>query len=573
MRVSGKRLQDGLPRGSVAYYFFDKQVAPQHDYTDAFRAIVTQLLHQNQDHPELMDLGFVAMDFSDSGQVTASKDDLKDLLSLLLLKIRESTLVLDGLDECNDLLGFMQDFLSATSSTRTRVIFSSRPNIDYAKYAHSRIESLFLEENANLEDIKSFLLPEIEQLVENELLMPEDTIEEITCLIAEKSRSMFLWASLLVQHLKSELMTPEDRLEAINDMSLFPELDSLYARILQKLYSLNTNKAARNLKRLCEWLCVTARPITARELRAALAIQVGSATKASRKITRFEQSVVRMTGALVEISSDETVRFIHASVLEFFTGETGEYGAPLPENNRFRIDVDAVHRFVAADCLSYLIHDGPREPLLSVIGSVVTVPKILAKYHFMLYATQFWAFHVFKALEGWTPSSNTLVSKKDPAMATLIHSLDRFLSEPATVTGWTEAAWTFGLEPSLGELPSMTFKLSMLRDLPLGRMANDFAQDLKRLNTEWRHVLATSPWEIWEPSISAFMKSPFWVQSKEATVTSLSETAATLLPPDKSSMPEPIMVSSNCSSDGLEVGLVKVWPSRYSPSPLCPNET
>lgn len=510
-----------------------------------------------------MDLGFIIRDFSGSGQLNGSTEDLKALLSLILRKLREPTLVLDGLDECIDVHRFLQDILAVTASTKTRIIFSSRPNIDYHRYIHRGMESVFLEEEGNLQDIKSFLFPEINQLVQSELLILEDTAEEITYMIAEKSRSMFLWASLLVEHLKSEMMTPEDRLEVINDMSLFPELDSLYARILHKLHSLHKSRGSqRNLRRLFDWICVAARPLTARELREAIALRVGSATKASQRIKYFEQSIIRMTGSLVEVASDKTVRFIHASVLEFFTGAMVEFGAPPPKDSPFRIDVDAVHRCIAADCLSYIIHDGPRVPLSSAIGTDVTSPKVLAKYNLMLYATQFWGFHVFKALESWEPSSNTFVAKKDPLMATLIQNLDRFLSDPAVVTGWTEAAWTFRVEPSLGELPSMVFKLSMLRDLALGRMLEDFARDLERMNTQWRHVLAIDPWEIWEPSISAFMKSPFWVQSQDATVTSLSETSASLVPSGKDRVSEPVVVSSDCSSDGLEVGLIKVWPSR-----------
>ncbi|KAJ3942040.1 uncharacterized protein N0V96_007529 [Colletotrichum fioriniae] len=307
LRASADRKQDGVPGGSVVFYFFDKQTASERDYSDAFRAIITQLLHQNQDHPELMDLGFIIRDFSGSGQLNGSTEDLKALLSLILRKLREPTLVLDGLDECIDVHRFLQDILAVTASTKTRIIFSSRPNIDYHRYIHRGMESVFLEEEGNLQDIKSFLFPEINQLVQSELLILEDTAEEITCMIAEKSRSMFLWASLLVEHLKSEMMTPEDRLEVINDMSLFPELDSLYARILHKLHSLHKSRGSqRNLRRLFDWICVAARPLTARELREAIALRVGSATKASQRIKYFEQSIIRMTGSLVEVASDKT---------------------------------------------------------------------------------------------------------------------------------------------------------------------------------------------------------------------------------------------------------------------------
>ncbi|RSL57417.1 hypothetical protein CEP51_014247 [Fusarium floridanum] len=547
---------------AVAYYFFDKQRSIQDDNTVAIRSIIAQLIHQYQDRPDLVDLALILRDFSTTGETTASIQDLRDLFALTLQAIGDSALVFDGLDECADVDNFLEELEGITRLSKTRILFSSRPSVNYKGFFQSCTRTVLLEGDTNLQDIETYLHSAIGRLIRSEALMLEDSAQNTVHSIAQKSRSMFLWASLMINYLSSEMMTQQDKIDAIREMSLFPELDSLYTRILKKLYSWHSHASARrNLQLLFEWICVAARPLRVSELQCALAIQIGRKTTKGREIANFEQHLVRNTGALVEVAGDNTVKFIHTSVLEFFMGAM-EDSAVLPTRQpELKVDADGVQCAIASTCLSYLIFDGPKAPISTVIGPPVTPQMIVAKYPLILYATQFWSYHAFRSIEQWEIVSNKIDAGHDPPKRGLVQMMTAFLSNKPVVTTWTEIAWTAGHEPCLNGLPFLTWKLSLLRDSPLGEMMNRFCQDLSTLNLQWQHVLLDDPSEIWQPSIPAFLKSPFWVQTNDASVTCLDTAVSNQPTMGGEARTEPILVASQCCSHGSEVGMVKLWPS------------
>jgi hypothetical protein len=105
-------------------------------------------------------------------------------------------------------------------------------------------------------------------------------------------------------------------------------------------------------------------------------------------------------------------------------------------------------------------------------------------------------------------------------------------------------------------LGSISWKLSLLKDVAFGKAVEAFSNDIGRLNREWRKVLEAQPHEIWEPCITAFMKSPFLIQTDQAEVVSIAKTDYQL-----QSTKEPILIASNSSSNQSAVGMIKLWPS------------
>ncbi|KAI3321299.1 hypothetical protein HD806DRAFT_546684 [Xylariaceae sp. AK1471] len=94
----------------------------------------------------------------------------------------------------------------------------------------------------------------------------------------------------------------------------------------------------------------------------------------------------------------------------------------------------------------------------------------------------------------------------------------------------------------------------------LTRLANE----LEHLSSRWGPVLRDNHAEIWEPSTSAFMKPRFWISRSQAAVTELDS----LSPDTRQKSLEPslnpmwILIASKSSSNGNEVGWIKVWPSK-----------
>ena len=128
------------------------------------------------------------------------------------------------------------------------------------------------------------------------------------------------------------------------------------------------------------------------------------------------------------------------------------------------------------------------------------------------------------------------------------------------VSKWIEASFLFGIAPTLGNLP-LDFKRLYVsleggeqvhRVERVAALLEEFEQDLDTLIQMWTHVLTKTPNEIWEPSIPTLTKSRFWVGTKETKLASLATKGRRS---DQS-----IIIQSQVSSNGREIGLIKLLP-------------
>ena len=93
--------------------------------------------------------------------------------------------------------------------------------------------------------------------------------------------------------------------------------------------------------------------------------------------------------------------------------------------------------------------------------------------------------------------------------------------------------------------------LKEIRDL--GGILQRFSKNLSHLNRQWGLMLAENPDGIWLPSVNAFTDPEFYVGTDAASLKCLS------CPEDT----EPVLVTSQPSMDGKDVGIVKAWHSKY----------
>lgn len=557
----------------MAYYLFDRQCVAECDPLSALRAIAMQLLHHNHNQPEVLDLARVMRDFSGSGEATIPEREVTALLGLILETLDEVWLVIDGLDECTEAHRLVCILNTATTNTRSRLLLISRPELDPTNTFSGPCKTLLLRETGNFDDIITFLQPGISRLVQDELLpIAISEVDATARSIATKSQGMFLWASTLFNYVAADesIMTPQDRLETMEDLCLLPEIGDLYDRILARVSARNRNKKAQmNLQRLLGWLCFSFRPMLAKELQVALAVIAGKETKKSQLIPRFEQAVVKMTGSLVEIALDGTVRFIHLSVLEFLTDTSyihevsSRQQEQQQQKSSFSLNPHTEHCRIAARCLSYLLFDGLKQRLVSTFGDEAGIVQIQRKYSLQLYATQFWAFHASKGLENWhtglSSISDTLLQEIISDLAKLIFE---FISDQTIVTVWTETAWRCQSAPSLDRLSDMVPKLSSNLQSHLSLAFADFAKDLARLESEWGHVLQDNPDEIWLPSIPAWLMSPFWVSTSDAKVVELGKRSSARVPTSPLTSMNAIIIATQNSRCGTEVGKIELRPSK-----------
>ena len=79
-----------------------------------------------------------------------------------------------------------------------------------------------------------------------------------------------------------------------------------------------------------------------------------------------------------------------------------------------------------------------------------------------------------------------------------------------------------------------------------------FVTQMETLFQRWYHVLAEEPNEIWCPSIQAWLKCEFLVDDNLARITPLT-TAEDL---------DWILLASQVSAEGTEIGIIKILPPR-----------
>jgi len=187
------------------------------------------------------------------------------------------------------------------------------------------------------------------------------------------------------------------------------------------------------------------------------------------------------------------------------------------------------------------------------------------RYPFLEYCSQYWSEHMLKVI--------TIVEVQGVTaeVGPLQHLLDltkSFLHSKNIVTTWIEASWMFGRRPNIVNGDEQIRKI--LTPVKLSRMDDRLAEsfqcslqslgklseDLNRLNKAWGKVLGQTPNEIWNPSISAFLKSKFWVTVGGSKLTPFESS--------ESGEQSFVCIKSQISADGTEVGIVKVQPPGVS---------
>ena len=146
-----------------------------------------------------------------------------------------------------------------------------------------------------------------------------------------------------------------------------------------------------------------------------------------------------------------------------------------------------------------------------------------------------------------------------PSFKELFQLLSNLTTNKALVTVWIEACYTFGSAPTLLEIPDRILRTAQVVHLSyrehltgLGKVLNRFSKNLGDLVRDWGAILKDEPNEVWLPSMNAFTNSEFWIGTDAAKVGYLSN------PEDRCSK----AVVSRVSEDGLEVGVIRVWPAK-----------
>ena len=509
----------------------------------------------------MIDIMSVLHSTESSGQLVASDEEVHQAILLLLSHLPGTTLVFDGIDECSDSAAFLAKLQHLCFHTSTKALLFSRPSLDIP-HTFSRFMTFDLTQRHNREDIHQYLVPEIQSLQEQSLIPAELPLAKVVATLVSRSLGMFLWASLMIRYLNCRALSPRERRDAIFAVDVVEGIEGLYNTILKTLgraYAAQRTKA----QRVFALLVVAERPLTVAELQFALGVQPGRATDQDSLIRDLGQHLPTICGALVEVSDHAVVRFIHLSFREFLTDES-ENAVKTP----FSVDPAGAHLDAAATCLSCIVYDIPRGPLMRTGTTALEERLFLGAVFPLLPYSLFWTRH---AAEGMRLAAKW--GEKGAAgrrLGQLVSLVATFMVNKFCVTTWVEAAWSFGAAPSvndmlkeLADVESTSLHLALHAPARWLPDLKELGADLDRLCREWGHLLQCEPWSIWQSSVTAFTKSRFLHQATDTIVSSFapSGTNSDSTEGKDGQLGHSILVQTQVSSSGHVLGIISVSPS------------
>jgi len=542
----------------VAFFHFDQQHPDFSHGRHAFRSILMQLLHTHnvKGWRELVDIASLIKNVTGSGQRFASEEDVLDILELYIERCNPAYFVFDGMDECSNHVDFVLELERLTKGTRTRILLFGRPHLHYGNVRQSESNQILLGPQENLQDLQAYLHRHVLSLLEKGAIarrQPDDAAA-IVEILAHNSSSIFLWAILMIAYLQSPFLTPRDRLDAIEQIHVFTGLDALFMKILDQVEKSTPKTQWNRIKTVFQCLIAAFRPLTTQELKILLAVKKDTAMSAEDQIQDFDNSLVQMCRSLVEIRPDGTVAFIHLSVSEFLIKAESRRNSPWP----FHVQIYSAHRTMAVLCISHMLNDVPHSPLSGCSSTTITSILLEERFPLLQYATSNWESHAWKCLqfESRDDIKNTFAIDE---YKILLSQILVAVSSPEFVSMWVEAGWIFGTCPSQRDLPAVIRSALEILGLQTSAKVAKLIAKLDSLSTyisnlerQWGRVLEQHPNEIWLPSIQTFAQSEFSVGSNVSNLVSLSS------PEDV----DAILLASQVSDSGSEVGVLKVWPPK-----------
>jgi hypothetical protein len=301
------------------------------------------------------------------------------------------TLIVDGLDECDDsdqasrkelILELIK--LSISANARVIVLFRNHPQLESAFIECPTIE-ITPAEISN--DIQLYVSAEI-QRHPKKLGRLEKKIHQT---ISDYSQGMFLWATMMLRCLKSADTYSE---QLIYLQSPPPDLYSFYENIISRTEKQLTSTPMSILRRREIFIILVGvyTKLTCEELSFVLSLQAGDTPGVEEldALIESEKTVLRSCWPLVTISN-HFVHLMHASVRDFFTRPQFE------TNSQIHITSDESESYLASKCLAALSQEEYRSKNkigILIRRNIASATETEEDNYFYQYAAIHWFVHL-----------------------------------------------------------------------------------------------------------------------------------------------------------------------------------
>ena len=351
----------------VLFYMFDGRNVDNNSSLSAACSLAYQLLGVAQMSESLLDT--LNNHRVQTGQSKATDfEPLWDIVSKFIGRLSRFTLVLDGLDECEDRVVLLGSIIEILKNSNAKIIVLSRREADFIQTLQIFPQIRFGKTD-NGQDILSFLQSRILSNDKLRKLSSKNDVlkrfgNDLATELSNRSDGSFLWAKTALREIESTATTSE----IIAVIKGLPsDLKQFYEFILVG-YSKRLDAVKR---RICcmifRWLICAARPLSGRELRAAieyeylhpnLACEENDDSVSDSELDSDDEFHITQTeieelcGSLV-ITDGGSMKFAHISIVEFLRQQ------PLNQHGRENIDdffvnIPDTNRHLMMVCVNYL---------------------------------------------------------------------------------------------------------------------------------------------------------------------------------------------------------------------------
>ncbi|GAW20559.1 hypothetical protein ANO14919_100670 [Xylariales sp. No.14919] len=481
---------------NVVYYFCQATSNQLNQATSVLRGLIFSLLSQRR---ELLES--VRKDIDEAGEQRFQDMNGWAALCRIFNRLIEETearqqttyLIVDALDECLQGQSGLLEWIAALSSSRLRVLVSSRnwPSIESGLSSATRKIMLQLELNAGsisaavdrYIDFKTIDLARSKGL-------DTETREAARQYLKSNSGNTFLWVALVCKKLGREDTHPWAVLDTLYKFP--PGLDELYKRMATQFID---SENAEICRQVLAAQVLAYRPLSLTEL-----LSLVESPEMFLQLTRWLPTVVKLCGSFLTVK-DDTIYFVHQSAKDYLIEHESAFifrqGLHVGHHTVFRQLIQALSRTLREN-----IYQLPS--LGSRVDSIkVPNPDPLSG---MRYGCVYWADHLGNA---------DLVVKQDLDDRGLVHM---FLEEH--LLHWLEA---LSLLKSLGSgIEALTKVSSLLRaskkkEQDLSKLLYDAGKfvRLHKIGIETAPLQAYSSALIFSPTRSIvrklFLKNPDWL--------------------------------------------------------------
>lgn len=557
------------------FFFFSYRYNDTRTLKNAYRSILAQILRQCRNEKTVLDMFLFAV--SDA-QSSSSKEELAQLLKVVLSRLRTVSVIIDGLDECESPDELIKSLSEAVQGYNAKIVIFSRPNVHTLMKAPG-VRTISVSRRSVEADLRLFFSRQVLTLQDDGLLSCTCSCEELVPYLLAGANGMFMWARLMITYLKSPALVEESCLASIRSINHPERLGDMYIRILH-LITYKIREEQDLARGIFTWLTCSQRDLTVRQMQDVLVpLEAGVSTnetstrnsRSSASFGDFEYTVVMVCASLVEVAHG-SCHFIHQSALEFFknsftSSETFDQLDPMVSKVLLP-PWSEVQSELTSTCLTYLLFRVPAQPLSGNIHLSAPKSHIDTAFPFLSYASVFWTTHLHEILRFVDVTFSC--SKTSLGMFNkLLGVMSLFLDKKRVLMSWVETLYTFVLKDELNavyvKLQEWSRDVQSLEERRIQHSIKDladrlsaFAEDLIVMHTYWADTLYSGPHQIWN-DVTAFTPSPFFQSTSATSVMSFA--AIGYGNPLQSS--KPLASISTETNDSKAMGVLSVWPSRY----------